>query len=391
MNPAAPPFVYTPPVSRTSSTFDTSRDTQPQPTSCSAGSKQRLPSLKIHPRHPPTPTSDTFVITIDGFGFYTSYDFLAQHFGFFSDIQSFWFKPTEEEELLSSSISGLEGSETRTEIYSLPSARSSGLDLLLRFLRDPQTELARLTDPSLAPIADAFTSALIIADAYSCPTFTSLFLLSPSFPSDPFLQYALAALHSDEPAARRTSSLTLPYPLTRLQPALRDILSAHAPAYFNRLDALHARKAVVQDNLYDAWARTFSIWKDSLRMFASSCEPAWGTDGCDAYHKFGGGEMLLTARPGTILIDLDHAPINSQTVTRPGFGRMRREAARVGMEALKAGLDDFWAWERVERALEGVTECGRCKGRLKGVFAAAWGLYRGQWRPRGIEEIGGGR
>lgn len=327
----------------------------------------------IHPLYPCRHPDDTLLVTEDSVGFYVSLALITRHCGFFEGYESLKKEITGEEESSPMESGGKE--ECHTERRELPSAKSSGLHLVLDTLGVIESltlaaEAANYTARNLAMSAvldfQAFNDrwpldavfqhlapAVQLADAYDIPKFIAYMCLI--IPDDPWHQYLMAALSNNETFAKKTSRETVKYHISDMPPPVVSILYKNAPSYLWRLRKLHTEKMESYPGLKMAWRCAFPMY-DKNEDFGHRCQKG----------KFG------------VPLCIPHGDFNGD------FGRLRAKAADRAFGILKREKSD----EKVKKAIKGDLECWischRCRRRLVKTFLIIWDNWVTQWRPQSI-------
>lgn len=327
----------------------------------------------IHPLYPCRHPDDILLVTEDSVGFYVSLALITRHCGFFEGYESLKKEITGEEESSPMESGGKE--ECHTERRELPSAKSSGLHLVLDTLGVIESltlaaEAANYNARNLAMSAvldfQAFNDrwpldavfqhlapAVQLADAYDIPKFIAYMCLI--IPDDPWHQYLMAALSNNETFAKKTSRETVKYHTSDMPPPVVSILYKNAPSYLWRLRKLHTEKMESYPGLKMAWRCAFPMY-DKNEDFGHRCQKG----------KFG------------VPLCIPHGDFNGD------FGRLRATAADRAFGILKREKSD----EKVKKAIKGDLECWischRCRRRLVKTFLIIWDNWVTQWRPQSI-------
>ncbi|ADV22341.1 hypothetical protein I305_02788 [Cryptococcus gattii E566] len=327
----------------------------------------------IHPLYPCRHPDDILLVTEDNVGFYVSLALITRHCGFFEGYESLKKEITGEEESSPMESGGKE--ECHTERRELPSAKSSGLHLVLDTLGVIESltlaaEAANYTARNLAMSAvldfQAFNDrwpldavfqhlapAVQLADAYDIPKFIAYMCLI--IPDDPWHQYLMAALSNNETFAKKTSRETVKYHISDMPPPVVSILYKNAPSYLWRLRKLHTEKMESYPGLKMAWRCAFPMY-DKNEDFGHRCQKG----------KFG------------VPLCIPHGDFNGD------FGRLRATAADRAFGILKREKSD----EKVKKAIKGDLECWischRCRRRLVKTFLIIRDNWVTQWRPQSI-------
>lgn len=264
--------------------------------------------------------------------------------------------------------------ECHTERRELPSAKSSGLHLVLDTLGiiESMTLAAAsnytVRNLTMSAVLDfqAFNDrwpldavfqylapAVQLADAYDIPKFIAYMCLI--LPDDPWHQYLMAALSENETLAKKTSRETIKYHISDMPPPVVSILYKSAPSYLWRLRKLHTEKMESYPGLKMAWRCAFPMY-DKNEDFGHRCQKGkFGVPLCIPHGDFKGdfGRLRATA--------VDRA-----------FGILKREKSDEKVK--KAIKDDLECW----------ISCHRCRRRLVTTFLIIWDNWVTQWRPQTI-------
>lgn len=327
----------------------------------------------IHPLYPCRHPDDILLVTEDNVGFYVSLAMITRHCGFFEGYESLKKEITGEEESSPMESGGKE--ECHTERRELPSAKSSGLHLVLDTLGVIENltlaaEAVNYTARNLAMSAvldfQAFNDrwpldavfqhlapAVQLADAYDIPKFIAYMCLI--IPDDPWHQYLMAALSNNETFAKKTSRETVKYHISDMPPPVVSILYKNAPSYLWRLRKLHTEKMESYPGLKMAWRCAFPMY-DKNEDFGHRCQKG----------KFG------------VPLCIPHGDFNGD------FGRLRATAADRAFGILKREKSDEKVKKAIKDDLECWISCHRCRRRLVKTFLIIWDNWVTQWRPQSI-------
>ncbi|WVQ79450.1 hypothetical protein IAT38_001548 [Cryptococcus sp. DSM 104549] len=303
------------------------------------------------------------LVASDGGGFYVTRGFLLRHFAFFADFESF---PSETEE------NGAAKDEEKVETRELPAASSAGLHLLLSTLEASHSSLPAPATRGVLPLGFTTTwthsliltrlpDALRIADAYDVPAFAPV--IATTLPSSPWYRFLVAALVSDEAAAKKASTETLPLHISSIPPEVTSLLMVHANSYLVRLRELHMAKKKSYAGLRAGWAHAFPF-HDKNEGFGKHC----------------GGRNHL-AHIGKCL---------SNSQYDGNFSDFRKASAKVAFEALKESEKDGTSksddeqWRAIAKALSSDIRCYVCAVRMKKTFQVVWRNWATEWRPKSI-------
>lgn len=334
-------------------------------------SPKQLPKV-IRPLYPCRHPDDILLITEDNVGFYVSLSFITRHCGFFEGYESLKKEITGEEESSPMKSGGKE--ECHTERRELPSAKSSGLHLVLDTLGVIESmtlaAASNYTARNLAMSAvldfQAFNDrwpldvvfqylapAVQLADAYDIPKFIAYMCLI--LPDGPWHLYLMAALSENETLAKKTSRETIKYHISDMPPPVVSILYKSAPSYLWRLRKLHTEKMESYPGLKMAWRCAFPMY-DKNEDFGHRCQKG----------KFG------------VPLCIPHGDFKGD------FGRLRATAADRAFGILKREKSDEKVKKAIKDDLECWISCHRCRRRLVTTFLIIWDNWVTQWRPQTI-------